>query len=72
MSEFWDKAEKCEHTNFTDYYYGTGCGCSDFCIGFEERCSDCKVYIYECNCGTTGMSGWSYQRWLAYDRKTND
>ena len=64
MSKFWDKVEKCEHSNLSESYYRhIYCG-TPYCLGTEDHCLDCGVYISKCGCGcNNGMSGWSQKRW---------
>jgi hypothetical protein len=63
MSDFWDKVEKCNHENLSDYYKTVSCP-TPYCYGYEYHCLDCGVYISKCGCGfNNGMSGWPQERW---------
>ena len=69
---FWEKVEKCKHINlYPDYYQGFSCE-TEYCSAFEIHCSDCGVFITECDCGyCNGMSGWPESRWRKRRRKVN-
>jgi hypothetical protein len=64
ISKFWEKVHNCEHKNMNpDYCGNVHCG-SPWCVGREQHCLDCNVYITECWCGSNnGMSGWPEKRW---------
>jgi len=67
---FWDKVEKCDHSNISpNYYVGFSCD-TPYCSGYECHCLDCGVYISECYCGyNRGMSGWSHRRYRNFEKK---
>ena len=69
----WEKVSKCKHKNL--YNYGHWSLCSTLYCGseFEYHCRDCNVFFNECDCGVeNGMSGWSYRRWKAFDKKKEE
>lgn len=68
--KFWDKVDQCKHENLS-YYYNSDITCTTpYCSAREDHCLDCGVYISECQCqSSSGMSGWSNQRWRSYWKK---
>ncbi len=62
MSKFWDRVEKCNHKDRTNYYVDVYCS-TPYCSGHESHCRSCGVYISECGCSSeSGMSGWPRAR----------
>lgn len=69
MNKFWKKVLECKHDNISpDYYNFVDCN-TDYCDASEQHCLDCGIYIIDCSCGVTGMSGWSTKRWNTHRRK---
>jgi hypothetical protein len=63
-NKFWEKVDKCKHTNLVPHYYEYVSCPTPECGGSEVRCNDCNVFITKCGCGyNNGMSGWPEKRW---------
>ena len=55
---FWDRVDKCKHTNLSPVYLETVSCPTEYCSGSETHCLDCGAYIQKCGCGyNNGMYG---------------
>ena len=66
----WKKVHKCKHINLSPNYCEFVQCLTPYCDGYETHCLDCGVYITQCKCHSSdGLSGWSHNRWLNFERK---